>query len=399
MGNLTNERSSRRDFVLGAGLGLAATALAANTAEARADAAAGARNDSRFNVKDFGAKGDGKTPDSAAIQRALDAAGAVQGTVWFPAGVYRCHDLKASEHVTLLADPNWIWQAHKSGAVLELDDPNATCLLNVTGAYGVRVRGLLLNGIRDAAKPVHGILQRQDGWSQKEDTFVFDDIKVMNFSGHGVYLDHIWLFIVRHSHFMANGGDGFRIRGWDGFVTDNQFSRNGGHGFGCEEVGATVMFTANRVEWNGGHGLSLVAGDDWNVTGNSFDRNFGPAVCAVKTCALTLTGNVFRRSGRHPERLPEGDLACQVRLDGCRGLAMTGNACRAGRDDRGEGEYTPEYGFILKNLDYSVVSANTLHDGFMKQMILDLGGHGKDFILKDNVGRPMVVDATRTGTW
>lgn len=61
-----------------------------------------------------------------------------------------------------------------------------------------------------------------------------------------------------------------RIRGWDGFVTDNQFSANGGNGFGCEGVGATVMFTANRVEWNRGYGLSLVGGDDWNVTGNVF---------------------------------------------------------------------------------------------------------------------------------
>lgn len=394
MNEKMNEKmASRRDFVLGAGLGIAATALAANGAEARADAAAGARNDSRFNVRDFGAKGDGKAPDSAAIQCALDAAGAVQGTVWFPAGTYRCHDLKVPPYVTLMGESAWIWRCEAIGAVLKLDDPDATCLLNITGAFGVRVRGLMLDGIRDAPKPVHGILQLQDGVSVKEDSFVFDDVKVMNFSGHGVYLNHIWLFIVRHSQFMANGGDGFRICGWDGFVTDNQFSRNGGHGFGCEKVGATVMFTANRVEWNGGHGLSLVDGDDWNVTGNSFDRNFGPAVCAVRTCALTLTGNVFRRSGRHPEHLPEGDLACQVRLDGCRGLAMTGNACRAGRDDRGQGEYTPAYGFILKNLDYSVVSGNTLHSGYLREKILDLGGHGKEFVLKDNVGCPMLVPA------
>jgi polygalacturonase len=42
-----------------------------------------------FNVRDFGAKGDGKTDDLAAIQAALAAAGASPGaTVYFPAGHY-----------------------------------------------------------------------------------------------------------------------------------------------------------------------------------------------------------------------------------------------------------------------------------------------------------------------
>ena len=41
-----------------------------------------------FDAVDFGAKGDGKTPDSEAIQKALNAAGAVSGTAHFPAGRY-----------------------------------------------------------------------------------------------------------------------------------------------------------------------------------------------------------------------------------------------------------------------------------------------------------------------
>ena len=378
---------NRRNFMLGAGLGLAATLA---PAAAQGAEAAGAKGDSRFNVKDFGAAGDGKTPDTAAVQKAIDAAGAAQGTVWFPAGVYRCHGLKVPPHVTLLADPAWIFRCEKAGAVLELDDPGARCMLDVTGAFGVRVRGLVLRGIRKTPQPVHGILlDNTEKWSKKEDTFVFDDIKVMEFSGHGIYLNRIWLFIIRHSQCMANGGDGMRIRGWDGFVTDNQFSANGGNGFGCEGVGATVMFTANRVEWNRGYGLSLVGGDDWNVTGNSFDRNWGAGLCAVGTQALTVTGNVFRRCGKDSYLLAEGERSCQVRLEGCRGLAMTGNACRAGRDDGGKGLYTPQVGFIVKNLAYSVVSGNALHQGYMQEKIVDLGGHGEEFILKDNVGCPM----------
>jgi polygalacturonase len=41
-----------------------------------------------FNVRDFGATGDGKTVDTAAIQKALDACKTSGGTVEFPAGNY-----------------------------------------------------------------------------------------------------------------------------------------------------------------------------------------------------------------------------------------------------------------------------------------------------------------------
>ena len=104
-----------------------------------------------------------------------------------------------------------------------------------------------------------------------------------------------------------------------------------------------------------------------------------------------MTGNVFRRCGKDSSLLAEDACSCQVRLEGCRGLAMTGNACRAGQDDGWKGPYTPQAGFILKSLTHSVISGNALHEGYMEEKIVDLGGHGEEFVLKDNVGCPMKV--------
>ena len=125
----------RRRLLAGAGLGGLASALSASGEPV---GAAGANGGTRFDVRDFGAKGDGKTSDTSAIRRALEAAGKTNGTVWFPAGVYRCHDLKVPANVALLADPVWLYRCERAGAVLELDDPDAKCLLDVTGAFTPR---------------------------------------------------------------------------------------------------------------------------------------------------------------------------------------------------------------------------------------------------------------------
>jgi hypothetical protein len=42
-----------------------------------------------FDVKSFGAKGDGSTLDTSAIQKAIDAAAKAHGTVVVPPGAYR----------------------------------------------------------------------------------------------------------------------------------------------------------------------------------------------------------------------------------------------------------------------------------------------------------------------
>jgi polygalacturonase len=60
---------------------------------------------SDFNVKTYGAAGDGKTIDSPAINKAIDAAAeAGGGTVYFPAGTYLCFSIRLKSHVGLYLD-------------------------------------------------------------------------------------------------------------------------------------------------------------------------------------------------------------------------------------------------------------------------------------------------------
>ena len=78
-------------------------------------AAASANAPDAFDIRKFGAKGDGKTLDTAAIQKAIDAAGAAGGgTVFFPRGRFLSFSLRLKSHVTLYFG---------SGAVLLAADP------------------------------------------------------------------------------------------------------------------------------------------------------------------------------------------------------------------------------------------------------------------------------------
>ena len=58
-----------------------------------------------FNVRDFGAAGDGKALDSPAINKTIDAvAAAGGGTVYFPPGTYRCFSIRLKSNICLYLD-------------------------------------------------------------------------------------------------------------------------------------------------------------------------------------------------------------------------------------------------------------------------------------------------------
>ena len=67
--------------------------------------AAGPAGSNYFNVRNFGAIGDGKNLDSPAIDKAIDAAAdAGGGTVFVPAGTYLSGSIHLKSNIHLLID-------------------------------------------------------------------------------------------------------------------------------------------------------------------------------------------------------------------------------------------------------------------------------------------------------
>lgn len=95
------EDTARRAFLKIAGFSLAGSAVG-HAAEAPRKPAA---HSGWFDVRMFGAKGNGTTLDTAAVNAAIEAAGATGGgTVYFPAGSYLCYSIHLKSRITLYLD-------------------------------------------------------------------------------------------------------------------------------------------------------------------------------------------------------------------------------------------------------------------------------------------------------
>jgi hypothetical protein len=360
---------SRRNVALGvAGGGWLAMA---------AQETGGGSGGGRFiDVTARGAKGDGKTDDTKAIQAAIDEAGKARGAVFVPPGVYPASELQLRPNMGLYGIAGWDYH-QPGGSVIRLADDKAKCLLNITGASGVTINGLSLAG-GNLGSGIHGIMLDKPDYGH-EDSFRIDGCQVTRFTGDGVFLGRGWAWFVRHSMIAYNRGDGIRLRGWDGFVMDCWLSANRGAGFGARDENAAMTFTGNRIEWNG-QGIYVRNGNSYNITGNYFDRNsgYGLALLALngKGCTqMTVTGNYVRRSG-----------PAAIRLEAAMGVTVVGNTLAAGQDDGGRGKWSPSYGIVYEGLSNCVISSNVLHQGALKQLLADLGGHGEGVVVKDNPG-------------
>jgi polygalacturonase len=96
--------SARRDLLRVGSLGIAGAALPALAAAASKDPVS-TPSSAIFDVRQYGATGDGKTLDTPAVNRAIEAAAAAGGgTVHFPAGAYLCFSIRLKSYVHLYLD-------------------------------------------------------------------------------------------------------------------------------------------------------------------------------------------------------------------------------------------------------------------------------------------------------
>lgn len=79
-----------------------------------------------YNVKDYGATGNGTTPDTRAINRAIEeVAASGGGTLRFPAGTYLSGSIRLKSNITLYLDQGATLLASSDPAAYDAPEPNA----------------------------------------------------------------------------------------------------------------------------------------------------------------------------------------------------------------------------------------------------------------------------------
>ncbi|MGQ1787603.1 MULTISPECIES: right-handed parallel beta-helix repeat-containing protein [unclassified Saccharicrinis] len=355
-----------------------------------------------LNIKDFGAKGDGKTDDTPALLMAMEAATKSEGTVYFPQGNYGIHPVTVPGHITLLGYSAWSY-ANKDKrdpdyigkTILTALSGDARALLDLGSNRGIRVFGLTLDG-KKLGDGMHGVYARH---SECEQNNCIEDCRIQHFSGSGIRLERSWVFGVRRCLLMFNGEHGIDLTGgYDGWVIDNQLTANKGFGLFArgtpaegmtkEEIKdlkffgtASVMVTANRIEWNKSGGVYLNGSNSMQITGCAIDHNFGPGIKISNGTAHAVSGNLLRSNGVDAK----DDHCSQIWLENINGASVTGNTIW-GWYNRKEYKFEypyPFYGIIAKNLNGCVISQNAMYHSSSKEGVSDRGGN-ENSIIKDN---------------
>src|SRR5579862_1543299 len=102
---MNTKKEARRAFLSGTSAALVGLTAGGPSAARRSELLAGGGSGSGFQVRDFGAKADGKSIDSPAINKAIEAAASAGGgTVYVGAGTYLCYSIRLKSKVSLFLE-------------------------------------------------------------------------------------------------------------------------------------------------------------------------------------------------------------------------------------------------------------------------------------------------------
>ena len=309
---------------------------------------------SDFNVKKFGALGDGVADDAPAIQKAIDAAQVKGGCVYFPAGDYRVKKtLEIGGNTAIDPNLNWLTLRGEGGGSKLLGDGVEFILAGRSGSkspwmHGARIEGLTFRSfdLKNRCNAIDLSLMlrvyitscnfiRCKGCIISEREFTpYSDPGKKN-RGHS-----IWIVRIHDCIFSANADWAISIRrAFDVVISNNSIEHgSGGIRIGFIEDAKDAACNTLRIENNVIEGL--------NAHGKA----------ALKLCCVVggrIVGNYF-------EANPSGDIEITPKKGGwVRGFVIAANSFQPTRKQQATGVYGP----ILLEKAFDVTICNNFTTG------------------------------------
>ncbi len=231
----------------------------------------------QFNVKDFGARGDGRTTDTAAIQAAIDAASAAGGgEVYIPSGTYIVSGNGRPAEGALMIKSNVFIKGDGMGdTVLKLADGSAQALTGIIrsasgeSTHDFGVSNLTLDGNREHTTG------KVDGWYNgflpgkpgQDSNVTLSSVEIRDCSGYGFDPhERTANMLIENSVAHGNGLDGFVAD----YLIDSTFRNNlaygnDRHGFNIVTTTHDMALLDNVSRDNGSAGIVVQRGSE-NIT-------------------------------------------------------------------------------------------------------------------------------------
>lgn len=270
-----------------------------------------------LNVKQFGAKGDGKTDDTTAIQKCFDSIKYNErATVYFPDGIYLIDGIHVREknEICIKGDSwNTVLQLKpnsKSDYVLFMDDCPRFILkdIKIHGDYtkqtvescglllqesefsivdrctilfckgnGISIKGFWKTVIKDG-KPV------MEGDKEKKEFVGADEIHITNCyiqlnQGKGIYVDSVMDLTITHNNIEFNAKQGVYMHHTTGIpcgnsmVANNHIISNEGTGLEFDADCSRITINNNHIRNNGQYGIRWAGGRHLFISNNNIHVN------------------------------------------------------------------------------------------------------------------------------
>ncbi|WP_018925945.1 M10 family metallopeptidase C-terminal domain-containing protein [Pseudomonas umsongensis] len=262
-----------------------------------------------FNVQNFGAKGDGITDDTAAIQRAIDAAAAAGGgQVYVPTGTYIVSGgVEPSDGCLMLKSNVYLYGDGMGATTVKVADGSDTKITGVIrSAYGEEthdfgVSKLTIDGNRDNTTGkidgwFNGYIPGQAGY---DSNVTLDSVEIKDCSGYGFDPHEQTInMVIKNSVSHGNGLDGFVAD----FLSNSTFENNVAydndrHGFNIVTSTHDFTLTNNVAYNNGGNGIVVQRGSEnipspsnITITGGEVYGNGAEGVLIKMSSEVTVSG-------------------------------------------------------------------------------------------------------------